>query len=383
MTRFEVLTSGPRDIPARQQTLRATIDWSHSLLAESEQRLFRRLAVFAGGFTFADVEAVCAEPGASALDELESLVEKALVQTDRERLRMLQTIGEYAREHLDGSGEAQEIALRHAHRYAAIGQEIRDGIEGIDQIGAIARGIAEEAQSAGRARHAPGDRAGRRCRGVRGRHAVERRPLLLLAHPRQEHQRRGSTQPHFSTPTPRAPRRVGRAGALITAGLASWMLGQLDRSKEEHSEAYRIATKLGADRERCVAAFLGPIAMIGLDLEVARELAGDAVAHSRERGLVWAEGFASSIDGIVRTVAGDVDAAHASYTRALEVQQQLADEEGAGLSLGGLAQLAAMRGDLSESLDLYRRSLERSKRSATAQRKLASSPRWLGRTFAT
>jgi tetratricopeptide (TPR) repeat protein len=98
--------------------------------------------------------------------------------------------------------------------------------------------------------------------------------------------------------------------------------------------------------------------MIGLDLEVARELAGDAVAHSRERGLVWAEGFASSIDGIVRTVAGDVDAAHASYTRALEVQQQLADDEGAGLSLGGLAQLAAMRGDLSESLDLYRRSLD-------------------------
>ena len=150
---------------------------------------------------------------------------------------------------------------------------------------------------------------------------------------------------------------LGRAGALITAGLASWMLGQLERSKEEHSEAYRIATELGADRERCVAAFLGAIALIGLDLEAARELAGDAVAHSRARGLVWAEGFASSIDGIVRTVAGDVDAAHARYTRALEIQQQLGDDEGAGLSLGGLAQLAAMRGDLSESLDLYRRSL--------------------------
>src|SRR3954447_1738455 len=85
----------------------------------------------------------------------------------------------------------------------------------------------------------------------------------------------------------------GRAGALITAGLASWMLGQLERSKEEHTEAYRIAIELDADRERCVAAFLGAIAMIGLDLDVALELARDAVQHSRERGLVWAEGFSS------------------------------------------------------------------------------------------
>ena len=92
---LHVLTSGARDVPERQRTLRATIDWSHSLLEDAEQRLFRRLAVFAGGCTFADVEAVCADPGENILDELESLVDKALVQTDGkgDRLRMLQTIG--------------------------------------------------------------------------------------------------------------------------------------------------------------------------------------------------------------------------------------------------------------------------------------------------
>jgi predicted ATPase len=92
---LQVLTSGARDIPARQQTLRATIDWSHSLLDDSEQRLFRRMAVFAGGCTFDDVETVCADPGESVLDELESLVDKALVQADGQsnRLQMLQTIG--------------------------------------------------------------------------------------------------------------------------------------------------------------------------------------------------------------------------------------------------------------------------------------------------
>jgi len=68
---LQVLTSGPRDNPERQQTLRGTIDWSHSLLADSEQRLFRRMAVFAGGCTLADVEAVCADPGEPVLDALE------------------------------------------------------------------------------------------------------------------------------------------------------------------------------------------------------------------------------------------------------------------------------------------------------------------------
>src|SRR5207244_8368716 len=92
---LQVLTSGSRDSPERQQTLRATIDWSHSLLGESEQRLFRRMALFAGGCTLADLEAVCSEPGETVLDELESLVDKALVQTNGlgDRLRMLQTSG--------------------------------------------------------------------------------------------------------------------------------------------------------------------------------------------------------------------------------------------------------------------------------------------------
>ena len=104
---------------------------------EPEQRLFRRMAVFAGGCTLEDVEAVCADPGESVLDELESLVDKALVQMDGQgdRLRMLQTIGEYARERLEAAGETREIALRHARRYAAARPGDPDGIEGADQIG--------------------------------------------------------------------------------------------------------------------------------------------------------------------------------------------------------------------------------------------------------
>ena len=133
-------------MPVRHQTLRAAIEWSHSLLTDSEQRLFRRMAVFAGGCTFADVEAVCATPGESSLDELESLVDKALVQVDGQgdRLRMLQTIGEYARERLEDAGETDALTLRHAQRYATLARDIRDGLEGADQVGSLERGIAEE-----------------------------------------------------------------------------------------------------------------------------------------------------------------------------------------------------------------------------------------------
>src|SRR5207253_7154180 len=66
---------------------------------------------------------------------------------------------------------------------------------------------------------------------------------------------------------------------------------------------------------------------------------------------------ASTIDGILRTVAGDLETAEARYSQGLEIQQRLGDEEGAGLSLGGLAQLAALRGDLADALELYRQSL--------------------------
>jgi predicted ATPase len=144
---LQLLTSGPRDIPQRQQTLRATIDWSHSLLTDSEQRLFRRMAVFAGGCSVEDVEYVCADPDETILDDLESLVDKALVQTDSQgnRLRMLQTIGDFAREHLESADETLEVALRHARRYAQLAQEIRDGIEGTDQTRSLERGIADEA----------------------------------------------------------------------------------------------------------------------------------------------------------------------------------------------------------------------------------------------
>ena len=120
-SRLQLLTGGALDLPARHQTLRNTIDWSHDLLNEAERKLFRRLAVFVGGCTLEGAEAVCnttRDLGIDLFDDLSSLVGQNLVQrVDRAeaepRFAMLETIRDYAFERLIESGE--QAAARRAH----------------------------------------------------------------------------------------------------------------------------------------------------------------------------------------------------------------------------------------------------------------------------
>jgi predicted ATPase len=104
------LLRGGRDADPRQQTLRATIDWSHSLLTPDEQRLFARLSVFPGGCTLDAAASVCD----ATLDTLQSLVEKSLLRQSSERFWMLETIREYASERLEASSEAEPMRRRQA-----------------------------------------------------------------------------------------------------------------------------------------------------------------------------------------------------------------------------------------------------------------------------
>jgi predicted ATPase/class 3 adenylate cyclase len=111
---LSLLTGGARDLPERQRTLRATIEWSHDLLAPDEQAAFRRLSVFRGSFTLEAAEAVAD----ADLDQVATLVEQSLVKPlGDDRFFLLETLREYARERLDGAGETDEYALRHAHWY--------------------------------------------------------------------------------------------------------------------------------------------------------------------------------------------------------------------------------------------------------------------------
>src|SRR5207249_2270489 len=123
---FGLLTSGSRTALPHHRTLRGAIEWSHTLLTEPERILFRRLAVFAGGFTIDAAEAVAAGgalAAADVLDLLSGLVEKSLVLLETEaleaRYRMLETIRQFARERLEEVGEAAELGRRHAQFFLA------------------------------------------------------------------------------------------------------------------------------------------------------------------------------------------------------------------------------------------------------------------------
>jgi predicted ATPase len=119
-----VLTLGARDAPERQRTLRATIAWSHDLLDEDEQRLFRRLAVFAASYELDAVAPVCE----AELETLQSLVDKSLVRRwGSGRFGMLETVHEFAEERLGESGEAEDVSLRHAEHYLAVARSANVG----------------------------------------------------------------------------------------------------------------------------------------------------------------------------------------------------------------------------------------------------------------
>jgi predicted ATPase len=120
---LDLLTDGARDLPERQQTLRATLDWSHELLPASGRALFARLAVFSGGCTIDAVEAVCADGDFDVLATTASLLDESLLRRDDDgRLGMLETIREYAVERLERSEEAGELLRRHAEYFVQVAE---------------------------------------------------------------------------------------------------------------------------------------------------------------------------------------------------------------------------------------------------------------------
>lgn len=180
--------------------------------------------------------------------------------------------------------------------------------------------------------------------------------MALLAHPRQEPHRPGIRN---VLPCRRHRwRSDGGAGGRADHGWTGIGHARPDRAgDDEWAEAYRIAGECAADRELCLAAFFQGFGLLGIDPEAGLRRTAESVERSRALGFTWAEGFASSFDGILNAVTGDLGTAQTRYSEALEIQQRIGDEEGAGLSLGGLAGLASGRGDLAAALELYRQSL--------------------------
>jgi predicted ATPase/DNA-binding XRE family transcriptional regulator len=142
--RFALLAGGGRTAPARQQTMRATIDWSYDLLSESERRLFDRLSVFAGSCTLATVASVCDDEEndeGRVLDVLSSLVDRSLVVADcnsgEPRYHMLESFREYAAEKLATRGETEAVSRRHAVAYLEMARRVEHAAD--DELDSVFR----------------------------------------------------------------------------------------------------------------------------------------------------------------------------------------------------------------------------------------------------
>ena len=151
---LRVLPGGPRTAPSRQATLRASFEWSHALLTPGEQALLRQLSVFAGGF---DIEAVLAVCPAATIGLLAALTDRSLIAVDdyggqpEPRYRMLETIRQYAAEHLAQAGEADQVHTRHRDHYLNLAEAAEPQLISREQD----RWLGQPAQRAGQPARGP------------------------------------------------------------------------------------------------------------------------------------------------------------------------------------------------------------------------------------
>jgi predicted ATPase/class 3 adenylate cyclase len=397
--RLGVLTGGARDLPARQRTLRATIDWSYALLTKEEQTLFARLAVFVGGWTLEAIEAVCSADGTlDALGGVESLLAKSLLgQTEVEgemRFVLLETIHEYARERLEVSREAEAVHRAHATYFLALAEEAETRLKAPRHTAWLERLEREHDNLRAALRWArEGGEAelGLRLAGAlwlfwyKHGHLSEGRAWLedLLA--------RAELGEKVVQPAVRARALLwastfateqgdyGRAAALYeesealcrelgdTWGLA-WSLnvrGEIARRQGDYTGALTLHEKSAAlfrllDERWGIAMVLnnlGAMARDQGDNVRAAALYEESLAMAREIGDTWSIAMILGNLGEVACDQGDYERAVALCDESLSLFRDLGEERGMAHALTYLGVVARERGDDERALALYKESL--------------------------
>jgi predicted ATPase/class 3 adenylate cyclase len=282
--RLSILTSGSRSLPERQRTLRAAIAWSHDLLDPVERRLFARLSVFTGGWTFEAAEEVCDpdELGLDILDGLTSLVDKSLIRRSEPpgrpaRFSMLETIREFAQEQLEASGDLEPVQRRHADHFLRLAEEAEPHLTGQDQGEWLDRCDTEHANI----------RAALRWAIDRGEAARAQRAAGALW--RFWHQRghlaegRRWLEEILAMPSGQA-RTAERAKALVAAGGLAWWSDR-GASRAPYEEALAIERELG-DPARLAEALYNQAFVVAAehDLEQAARLLEETLELYRRLG---------------------------------------------------------------------------------------------------
>jgi non-specific serine/threonine protein kinase len=361
---IHLLVGGSRTAPTRQQTLRATLDWSHSLLGDGERAMFRRLSVFAEGCDLEAVETVCGDGGhhdAEVLDLLARLVDKSLVILDETnqhaRYRLLEPVRQYAQEQLEMSGERDRVRRRHAVHYLTFAEARAYETN----IGGPRRFIA--------------------TRELAGEYPNLRSALAWSVehHETQFGLRLAGSLLFFwqiygpvteglawleqlmAMPAAEEPTSA-RAWALLAAGFLAQLRGDFDMAAAFCQEGARIAHGVAEPALEWIAyLFLGNGAR-GVDLAAARPFYTQALVCSRAAGLKLCEG--QSLAVLAHTACDEADyvAAAPLAERALAMARlgqdalnEIVALVGSGRAALGQGELNEARAHLEKALDVARR----------------------------
>ncbi len=403
---FGLLTGGSRTALPRQQTLRATMEWSYGLLNAGEQRLLRRLSVCAGGCTAAAVAVVCVTEGTPAetpSDLLDGLVAKSLLGLEdvdgAGRYRLLETVRQYGWERLEEAGEAAAARRRHAAYYLTLAEEAEPALTGPDQgrwLQRLDREYDNLRAALRRSRDGGEHEIGLRLAAalwrfwhVRGRQSEGRQWLedlltvsgggdagsvsavptpararalygaSVLAAEQGDYRRAEALSTESVSLCERFGDTLGRARALNLRATVTRYQGDHARATALYEESLALFRALGQEQATAVALNnLGAMAVDQGDYARAAALNEESLAIKRTLGDV--RGIARSLLnlGEVARYQGDHDRARRLFEESLALSRELEDGSGIALALNNLGDVARARGDGERATTLYTESIQ-------------------------
>jgi non-specific serine/threonine protein kinase len=352
--RFALLTSGSRIGPSRQQTLRATLDWSYELLTETERELFRQLSIFVGGFTLEALESVALlDSNQSILDALSRLVDKSLLlveQQDQARYRFLEPIRQYARDKLNETRDSNLIQDRHLNYYLRVAEEAEPHLYRAGQQDwknrleldhdnlRVALAWSLESNQI---------EAGLKLAGA----------LAWFWHSKG-HLSEGNLWLEKILASGSGTQGKERAKALRASSILSTDTGDYIRARALAESSIKLYREIGDNRGAgLVLVDLGGSLHRDGREEEAIESLEESVRLLRATGERWEIAYALVWLGDTLFRMGDIERAATNWEESLRLTQELGDHFVMAWSLGGLADVTRVRGDYQRATGMFKESL--------------------------